>query len=200
MLPFFTTRTLSPDSAVSGGAQLRSAPSPWMRTTWQTPLLPDLASEAASGIRLATKDEAQKVTEVILNSLSMDSAWNDSFVKVEQYLKDAVMRLFHQDEGFCLVIPKGNRFIAASLMDATSESPIHLVSGPVVLTEYHNRGIGSRLLQSSLAALRDRGLSTVRGVTRINTTAGRHLYAKFGGVSETIPFSSAVEVFVESKI
>lgn len=201
MLPFFATRHMSPDAAVSGGALLRSATSPWVRFTWQTALVPDFLPQVSSDvIRPATKQESQKVIEVILNSLSMDSAWNGSFVMVEQYLKDSVSRLFNQDEPLCFVIPKGNRFIAASLIDPVADASSQLLSGPVVLAEYRNRGLGSQLLHASLVALRDRGLPSVSGVTRASTIGARHVYAKFGGIGESIQSPSPTEASQEAKV
>lgn len=192
---------MSPDAAVSGGVLLRSATSPWVRFTWQTASVPDFLPQVSSNvIRPATKQESQKVIEVILNSLSMDSAWNGSFVMVEQYLKDAVSRLFNQDEPLCFVIPKGNRFIAASLIDPVADASSQLLSGPVVLAEYSNRGLGSQLLHASLVALRDRGLSSVSGVTRANTIGARHVYAKFGGIGESIQSPSPTEASQEAKV
>jgi ribosomal protein S18 acetylase RimI-like enzyme len=201
MLPFFTTRTMSSNAAVSGGGLLRSASSPWIRFTWQTAGVPDFVrTDSSDVVRPATKEEAQKVSEVILNSLSLDSAWNGSFVKVEQYLKDAVVRLFSKDEPLCLVVPKGNRLIAASLLDPDPEASSHLLSGPAVLPEYRNRGIGTQLLYASLVALRDRDLATINGITRANTTGSRHVYTKFGGVGESIKLPPSVEVSEETKI
>ena len=139
MLPFFNTRTMSSDAAVSGGVLLRSPSSPWIRFTWQSSGVPDsVKTDSSDVVRPATKEEVQKVSEVILNSLSLDSAWNGSFVKVEQYLKDAVVRLFSKDEPLCVVVPKGNRLIAASLLDPDPEASSHLLSGPAVLPEYRN--------------------------------------------------------------
>jgi predicted N-acetyltransferase YhbS len=199
MIPFFTTRPVTPDAAVAGGAKLRSAASPWVRVTWQTASVPELVETSPDIIRPATRNESQKVLEVILNSLSMDSEWNDLFAKVEQYLKDAVTRLFSKEEPSCLVIPKGNRFIAASLLDPTTGGSNQLLSGPVVLTEYRNRGMGSRLLHASLVALRDRDLATVSGITRANTTSATYVYTKFAGIKESVQFPSSVESVEEIK-
>jgi len=105
----------------------------------------------------------------------MDSAWNDSFAQVERYLTEAVARIFNATEPLCLVIPKGNRMIAASLLDPDPAAPIHLVSGPSVLMEYRNRGIGSRLLHASLTALAEAGVSEPIGITRGKTVAARHV-------------------------
>ena len=179
----------SPDAAAGLAAQVSS---PWLRFTWQT----DKAGAAPAGgdlIRPATREEAEEVLAVLLLSLSMDSGWNDSFAVVERYLRSEVARIFNEVDPLCLVMPKGSRLIAASLLDPTAEAPFQLLSGPAVLMEYRNRGIGSRLLHASLEALGGRGVSVASGVTRAKTVAARHVYPKFGGVAESITFSKFVE-------
>jgi predicted N-acetyltransferase YhbS len=156
-------------------------------------------SSGADLIRRATREEGEEVLQVILLSLSMDSGWNDSLHLVEEYAKAAVARIFNDEEPLCLVIPKGNRFIAASLLDPAAEALNHLVSGPSVLMEYRNRGIGTRLLHASLSELRERGLTSVSGVTRDKTVAARHVYPKFGSVAAPIEFSSLLPGSKESK-
>ena len=204
MLPPCTALRMSPDAVASGsvsnGANLRSSVSPWVRFTWQTASLPNIRSSASTDlIRPALKEESQKVLNVILQSLSMDSSWNASLVKVEQYLRDAVSRVFAQDEPMCLVIPKGNRLIAASLLDPSEAATGQLLSGPVVLVEYQNRGIGTQLLHASLDALRDRGLFSVNGVTRTGSIGAQHVYPKFGGLGESIRFPFRIEALQEAK-
>jgi len=193
----------SPDAALAGGLQsspLARRPSTWMRFNWQTGNLSTFALIPATDlIRPATHEEAEQVLQVLLLSLAMDSGWNDSVAKVEEYLKNSVKRLFNADEPLCLVIPKGNRLIAASLLDPDAGSPCQLVSGPSVLMEYRNRGIGSRLLHESLLALRDRGLSSVSGFTKPNSVASRHVYPKFGGIGETCEFSLVTALQREAK-
>ena len=184
-----------------GEISVRSSVSPWVRFTWQTASVPEIHPGHTSDIiRPATKDETQKVIDVILQSLSMDSSWNPSMVKkVEQYLVDAATRILAQDEPLCLIIPKGNRLIAASLLDTSAGSASQLLSGPAVLVEYQNRGTGARLLHASLAFLRDRGCATVSGVTRANSVAAKYVYPKFGGAEESIQFPSLIEVCQEAK-
>jgi predicted N-acetyltransferase YhbS len=122
----------------------------------------------------------------------MDSTWNNSFAQAEQYLTEAVARIFNTTEPLCLVIPKGNRMIAASLLDPSPEAPIHLVSGPSVLMEYRNRGIGTRLLHASLAALAEAGVSKPTGITRDKTVAAKYVYPKFGGTFERVSLAKSV--------
>ena len=190
----------SPSSRISPGASLSqdsfaaglagSPATPWVRFSWQTASL-GAAPGGADLIRPATREEGDDVLRVLLLSLSMDAAWNDSFARAEHHLREVIGRLFNTEEPLCLVVPKGNRLIAASLLEPVSEAPSHLVSGPAVLMEYRNRGIGSRLLHASLSVLRDRGLSTATGITRDRTIAARHVYPKFGGKSEAVILSKS---------
>ena len=191
----------SADAAVAGGPMIRRHDSPWRRFSWALPSILAIAptSKSSDLIRLARREEGEEVLQTILLSLSMDSAWNDSFAMAEHYLTAAVGRLFNEQEPLCLVIQKGNRLIAASLLDPDPESVQQLVSGPMVTMEYRNRGIGSRLLHASLVALQERGLGTASGITRERTVAARHVYAKFGSISESFSFPSLLDGNREAK-
>lgn len=185
----------SPDSIRSGrdsdGARLVRESSPWLRFTWQLDKVPAFPSGSLKEeIRPAKREEGEDVLGVLLLSLSMDSSWNDSLAKVENYLRASVARLFNEEVPMCFVIQKGNRLVAASLLDPEPASGIHLVSGPAVLSEYRNRGLGTNLLSHSLSALAGKGLVSATGITRTNTTAALHVYPKFGGVCESVQFSS----------
>jgi len=180
----------SADSATAGGLANYSDDSHWRRFIWSLgPIFPDVISRSTDVIRPARREEGEEVLRTVLLSLTMDSSWNDSYALAERYLTSAVGRLFNEGDPLCLVIQKGNRLIAASLLDPDPVSANHLVGGPAVTMEYRNRGIGSQLLRESLAALRDRGLSTATGVTRDKTVAARHVYTKFGSLSEPFRFS-----------
>jgi GNAT superfamily N-acetyltransferase len=174
-----TARPLSPDTQAGGGDTI----SPWLRFNWQTAGVVALP-EGSDQIRRATREESEEVLRVLLLALSMDSAWNDAYAQTEQHLRASVSRLFNAEDPLCLVIPKGNRLIAASLLDPDPEASNHLASGPAILMEYRNRGIGTRLLQASLEALRGAGVATATGVTRDRTEAARYVYPKFGGKAE----------------
>jgi len=179
--------SFSPDLQPGGG----DTTSPWLRFSWNTSSLGQ-APAGSDQIRPATREEGEEVLRVLLLSLSMDSAWNDSFAQAERYLSEAVSRIFNSTEPLCLVIPKGNRMIAASLLDPLPEASFHLVSGPSVLMEYRNRGIGSRLLHASLAALAEAGVAAPCGITRDKTVASKHVFPKFGGTSERVVLAKSV--------
>ncbi|MEI6081820.1 MAG: GNAT family N-acetyltransferase [Verrucomicrobiota bacterium] len=191
----------SADAAVAGGPMIRRHDSFWRRFSWSlSSVLPiDTSSQNGDLIRLARREEGEDVLQTVLLSLAMDSSWNDSYAMAEHYLTSTVGRLFNESEPLCLVIQKGNRLIAASLLDPDLDAVHQLVSGPMVTTEYRNRGIGTRLLHASLAALQERGLTRATGITRDRTVAARHVYAKFGSVSESFGFPSLLEGRREAK-
>ena len=191
----------SADAAVAGGPMIRRHDSFWRRFSWSlSSVLPiDTSSQNGDLIRLARREEGEDVLQTVLLSLAMDSSWNDSYAMAEHYLTSTVGRLFNESEPLCLVIQKGNRLIAASLLDPDLDAVHQLVSGPMVTTEYRNRGIGTRLLHASLAALQERGLTRATGITRDRTVAARHVYAKFGSVSESFSFPSLLEGRREAK-
>ena len=191
----------SADAAVAGGPMIRRHDSFWRRFSWSlSSVLPiDTSSQNGDLIRLARREEGEDVLQTVLLSLAMDSSWNDSYAMAEHYLTSTVGRLFNESEPLCLVIQKGNRLIAASLLDPDLDAVHQLVSGPLVTTEYRNRGIGTRLLHASLAALQERGLTRATGITRDRTVAARHVYAKFGSVSESFGFPSLLEGRREAK-
>jgi len=191
----------SADAVVAGGPMIRRHDSPWRRFSWSlSSVLPvDPSSRNGDLIRLARREEGEDVLQTVLLSLSLDSSWNDSYGMAEHYLTSTVGRLFNESEPLCLVIQKGNRLIAASLLDPDPEAVHQLVSGPMVTMEYRNRGIGSHLLHASLEALQKRGLTRATGITRDRTMAARHVYAKFGSVSESFSFQGLLEACREAK-
>jgi ribosomal protein S18 acetylase RimI-like enzyme len=181
--PQSTPRFLSPD--VTGLSPAARDSSRWTLFTWKS-VHPDFPSvDLAAEIRPVRDEEKEEALDVILRSFSMDSSWNDSYLRMEHYLKTTVERLFRTSEPLCLVLPKGNRLVAVSLMDPDPVASNHLVSGPAVTMEYRNRGIATLLLSASLRALENAGLAEIRGITRERTTSVKHLYPKFG--SEAAP-------------
>lgn len=173
------TRLLAADTPGTGRASAA-----WLCFAWAPadPLFPSSPGEFS--VQPARRDEKREALEVILRSFSMDSQWNDSYLRMERYLTSAVERLFQNAEPSCLLLRKGNRPVAASLLDPDPEAPHHLISGPCVTMEYRNRGIGSLMLAESLRALGNAGLPVVRGITREGTVSGRFIYPKFGSSRE----------------
>jgi GNAT superfamily N-acetyltransferase len=140
-------------------------------------------------IRAAERDEEETVAKVVRNAFSMDSAWGDLSRRLDEGIGTFVEEAFEKSHATptCVVALHGPRIIGASVMQANPESANHLVSGPMILHEYRNRGLGTALLAASLDFLRGKGLSKVRGVTRANSTAARFIYTKFAG--QPIPYT-----------
>ncbi len=134
-------------------------------------------------VRAAERDEEETVAKVVCNAFSMDPTWADISRRLDEAMGRFVEEAFDKSQNppACVVALHGPRIIGASLMQTNPDSANHLVSGPMILHEYRNRGLGSALLSASLDFLRARGLSKVRGVTRANSTASRFIYTKFSG-------------------
>ena len=117
----------------------------------------------------------------------MDSSWGDISRRFEEAIGGFVDRSFEKSEPACIVALHGQRIIGASLMDTDAEASNHLLSGPMLLHEYRNRGLGSGMLVASLAFLKSKGLQKARGVTRANSTSARFIYTKFSSTQS--PFT-----------
>ena len=131
-------------------------------------------------LRPAEKVEEETALKVLLTAFAMDTAWGDISRRLEEGMVRYVEEAFDRPAPSCIVALHGQRVIGASLLDANPDAGNHLLSGPMILHEYRNRGVGSGLLAASLIFLRDKGLTKVRGVTRANSTAARFIYTKFG--------------------
>ncbi|MBX9742284.1 MAG: GNAT family N-acetyltransferase [Chthoniobacterales bacterium] len=149
---------------------------------WQTVSIPPVL-EGSFFVRRARFEEKEKATQVALLGLKMSTEWYDAVDQVSASIEEASQRAFtQQQEPSCLVVAHGGRIIGVSILDCNEEAASHLASGPWVLTEYRNRGIGSLLLQASLHDLAEQGITEVRGTTRTHGVAARFVYPKFGGV------------------
>jgi ribosomal protein S18 acetylase RimI-like enzyme len=160
----------------------------WIRFQWKTTTLPASPSlDSRLIIRNATAAEQNLVLKVILLGLAMNTDWHDATGEVQGLIETATKKAFASDkEPSCLVAAHGSRIIAASLLDLNPETTNHLMSGPWVLAEYRNRGIGTALLWSSLQQLADCGITTVFGMTRKKSIAAQFIYPKFGGAIENL--------------
>ena len=83
-----------------------------------------------------------------------------------------------------MVVCHGQRIIGACALAMAQESENHLPSGPCVLMEYRNRGLGTALLYHSLKQLALSGLTRAHGITKDNVVACKFIYPKFGSVSK----------------
>lgn len=162
----------------------------WICFEWDTSSA-DLSvrAPASLAIRTASRAERETVAKVVRTAFSMDSAWGDISSRLNESMETFVEEAFDKSLATpsCVVAQHGQRIIGASVMDSNPDSPNHLVTGPMILHEYRNRGLGTALLAASLEFLRAGGLAKVRGVTREQSTAARFIYTKFG--SHLVPYA-----------
>jgi len=133
-------------------------------------------------LRAAERGQEETTLKVLLSAFAMDTAWGDISRRLEEGMVHYVKQAFDRPDQSCIVALHGQRVIGASLLDPNPDAGNHLLSGPMILHEYRNRGVGSGLLAASLIFLRDKGLMKVRGVTRANSTVSRFVYPKFSSV------------------
>jgi predicted N-acetyltransferase YhbS len=154
----------------------------WRRFTWNLSDLPTLAPPLAErySLRPAHRDDADAVRHAILNAFKIDSAWSDSFAAVRDWLEQQIGFAFERETTPALVAMHGQRIIGASAFTTEMDAESHLISGPCVFMEYHNRGLGSALLYHTLNHLKNSGLEQVHGVTKDNVAMAKFLYPKFG--------------------
>lgn len=138
-------------------------------------------------LRAAEEKELNAALRVIRSSYELDPDWSGCGRYIEDVILPGVRKTF--DEGTtCLFIRHGKRVIGASAYILAPEGDgVHLVSGPCVLSEYRNRGIGVALLGATLKALQAGGAREATGFTRPNTVSAKFLYSKFGGHPVTAP-------------
>ena len=166
----------------------------WTRFTW------DLAKLPAEGrdldqhyhIRPVTRDEEKIVRAVISSSFALDMNFSDTLKTIQNWLEARLDEVFEHKVAPCLVVTHGARIIGASLLDPGREAEFHLLSGPCVLNEYRNRGIGTELLYQSLNALREAGFEKALAITKCNVPVAKFVYTKFNSTSEPWEFEPAV--------
>ena len=166
----------------------------WKRFIWQLPKLPPLDQTLPAHfiIRAAARDEAKAVAHVVLTSFSLDSTWSDTLNLFRDRLEMQLDLAFSRESTPALVITHGPRIIAASALNTEVDADSNLVSGPCVLSEYCNRGLGTALLHASLRQLHDAGLTRAAAITKENTTACKFVYRKFGAESASCEYSPAL--------
>ena len=162
----------------------------WTRFTWNLATLPPIANalDKCYTLRVATLEEEPSVAAVILRAFSMDSEWAADHVHFRDRLQLQVHQAFEREQVPALVILHGVRIVAASALSAEVESESNLLSGPCVLPEYCNRGLGSALLHESLVQLAHAGLPRAHGVSKDHTLASRFVYSKFGSTCADCEF------------
>ena len=131
-------------------------------------------------LRAADKQELEDALGVVQASYNLDPEWSGAAKHIEEVVLPGVKKAF-EDEAYGLFVQHGNRVVAASIYQPQPEDGIHLVTGPCVLIEYRNRGIGGALLAATLQALKSHGVTEAVGQTRPFTPSAKFLCTKFGG-------------------
>lgn len=131
-------------------------------------------------LRSADQQDMEDATRLVQAAYSLDPEWSGCGKHVEEVVLPGVFRSF-AEEAYGLFVQHGNRVIAASIYHPDPEDGVHLVTGPCVLIEYRNRGIGGALLAATLQALKEAGLTEAIGRTRPFTPSAKFLCTKFGG-------------------
>jgi len=162
----------------------------WTRFTWDLGKLPLEGSvlEPHYHIRPVTRDEEKTVRAVIWSSFALDMNWSDTLKTMKEWLDERLDQVFEHKVVPCLVVTHGTRIIGASMLDPDPGAECHLVSGPCILNEYRNRGIGTELLFQSLHALREAGFEKAVAITKSNVPVAKFVYTKFASAAEPWEF------------
>ena len=166
----------------------------WKRFTWQLKQLPppDHKLPGHFIVRPATREEARAVAHVVITAFSLDSTWSDTLNLFRERLEMQLDLAFQRESFPAIVITHGPRIIATSVLNTDTEADSNLVSGPCVLSEYCNRGLGTALLHASLRQLAEIGMERAAGITKENTAACKFLYPKFDSVGLPCDFAMAL--------
>ncbi|RYD76278.1 MAG: GNAT family N-acetyltransferase [Verrucomicrobiaceae bacterium] len=166
----------------------------WRRFTWDLSKLPqqNLPVPSHYTLRIGTREDARAAYNVISSAFSLDTAWSDTFQSFRDPLNQHLEAAFAKEGVPALVITHGQRIIAASALSTDMDADSNLISGPCVLVEYRNRGLGTALLYASLVQLKNSGLSHVRGICKDTAPTSKFVYPKFGSTSEIYSFEPTV--------
>ncbi len=150
-------------------------------------------------LRPAGEQELEDAVRVVQASYDLDPDWSGCAKHINQVILPGLRRAF-EGEATCLFLLHGNRVIAVSAYDPEPADGIHFVTGPCVLVEYRNRGIGGALLHATLEALGARGLTEAVGLARPGTPSAKFLSRKFGGQHLPIPAPMVQPTGAESAV
>ena len=158
----------------------------WTRFCWELDKLPDNGSllDPPYCIRQAKRSEHRKVSDLLLSNLALDADWTDLLQEFRKPFEHQIEDVFDCKDLPCIVVALGQSIVGASTLDPDPGAQNHLVSGPSVMNEYRNRGLGSALLYCSLLRLREAGIARAYGITRAGVPTARFLYTKYNSTNE----------------
>ena len=153
----------------------------WIRFTWNLAALPETGTELPDHYEISrpTQDDETELRKVISSSFSLDPSWNPALQDIVQTIDVWLERAWEPETSVCLALRHGLRIIGAAVLRLEPDATNHFSPGPCILMEYRNRGFGTRLLEHSLRALRDAGLSAAHAVAEENSPVTKFLYSKF---------------------
>ena len=162
----------------------------WRRFIWDVSKLPTHKAALPNhyNLRAAERDELRTIRNVIFSAFSLDTSWSDTFITFREMLDTQLELAFSKEAVPALVITHGQRIIAASALNSEIDAETHLTSGPCVLVEYRNRGLGSTLLHASLLQLQKAGLTRCTGICKDTAPTSKFVYPKFGSTNEPYNF------------
>jgi GNAT superfamily N-acetyltransferase len=168
----------------------------WTRFTWDLAKLPARENSLAKcyTLRAASRDEETAVAAVVLRAFSLDSDWADQWGLLRERLDWQLRLAFERESVPAVVILHGSRIVAASVLSTEVEAESSLISGPCVLAEYRNRGLGSALLHASLAHLAQAGLPQAHAISKENAPSMRFVYPKFCSTRAPCEYEPALAV------
>lgn len=157
----------------------------WLRFTWALDKLPDSRAfpEPQYSVREAVRADEQTVRDILVSAFTLDSDWNDTLHSLRDVFEAQIEAAFEQKSVPVLILQRGTRAVGASVLDFAPEAENHLITGPAIVNEYRNRGLGTALLYESLRKLRDAGLTSAHGVTKDTAPTAKFLYPKFGAAA-----------------
>jgi len=155
----------------------------WICFRWDLTKLPQFEAALPEHYEIgpATAEDEAELRKIISSSFVLDPAWNPATQEVMEAIEPWLEKAFTSPSTTCLALRHGLRIIGAAVVLHEPEAEVHLAPGPCISTEYRNRGFGTRLLEQSLAKLRDAGLKEAIGIAKENAPVTKFLYTKFNG-------------------
>ena len=156
----------------------------WVRFSWDLTKLPPLGCKLPEHYEIApaSREDEAELRKVISRSIVLDATWNPAMQEVMQTINTWLDEAFASPTSIFLALRHGARIIGASILSPDSVRENHLVPGPCVLVEYRNRSFGTGLLEHSLQALREAGVTRAIAASKENAPVAKFLYPKFNGV------------------
>ncbi len=171
----------------------------WLEFTWDlsSRAFPEQIEKDPAPCRLEEVAVEGQLLELLAKSASMDSSLGDAGRILRDYFSKDAKRHWHGLETKTLGVFHGDRMVAASVICVSGGKGPGLLSGPCVLGEYCNRGLGTYLLQRSLGELRATGATSATGICGAHGVLAKYVYPKFGGNGTPCAFPGTQKIALE---